>query len=72
MTIIIIHNHFITDANDLRCRRALKPEIYIHNNMGGSPGDVTEEPLTYEKRKKVWRMSCDEGEVTETENEQSS
>ena len=40
--------------------------------MGGSPGDVSEEPVTYERRKKGWRISCDEGEVTESlENEQS-
>ena len=51
--------------------------------MGGSPGDVSEEPVTKEKRKKGWRMicnvgqamegwiiSCDVGEVTEMlENE---
>ena len=33
--------------------------------MGGSPGDVSEEPVTYEKRKKGWRMSCDVGKATE-------
>ena len=33
--------------------------------MGGSPGDISEEPVTYEKRKKGWRMSCDVGEATE-------
>ena len=33
--------------------------------MGGSPGDVSEEPVTYEKGKKGWRMSCDVGEATE-------
>ena len=38
--------------------------------MGGSPGDVSEEPVTYEKRKKGWRMSCDVDEATEgLENE---
>ena len=26
-------------------------------SMGGSPGDVSEEPLTWEKRKKGWRTS---------------
>ena len=36
------------------------------------PGDVSEEPVTQEKRKKGWRMSCDVGEVTQRlENEQS-
>ena len=39
--------------------------------MGGSPGDVSEEPLrSEEKRKKSWRMSCDVGEAMEgLENE---
>ena len=42
----------------------------IGNNMGGSPGDVTEEPVTQEKRKKGWRMNCDVGEATDgLENE---
>ena len=33
--------------------------------MGGSPGDVGEEPMTEEKRWKGWRMCCDVGEATE-------
>ena len=38
--------------------------------MGDSPGDVSEEPVTQEKRKKGWRMSCDVREATEgLENE---
>ena len=38
--------------------------------MDGSPGDVSEEHVTLEKRKKGWRMSCDVGEATEgLENE---
>ena len=38
--------------------------------MGGSPGDVSEEPVTQEKQKKGWRMSCNEVEATEgLENE---
>ena len=37
----------------------------VFYNMGGSPDDVSEEPVTYEKRKKGWRMSCDVGEATE-------
>ena len=37
--------------------------------MGGSPGDVSEEPVT-QKRKKGWSMNCDVGEATEgLENE---
>ena len=38
--------------------------------MGGSPGDVREEPVMQEKRKEGWRMSCELGEATEgLENE---
>ena len=38
--------------------------------MGSSPGDVSENPVTQEQRKKVWIMSCDVGEATEgLENE---
>ena len=38
--------------------------------MDGSPGDVSEEPVTYEKRKKGWRMICDVCEAREwLENE---
>ena len=38
--------------------------------MGGSPGDVSEERETQEKRKKGWRVNCDIGEATEDlENE---
>ena len=40
--------------------------------MGGSPGDISEEPVTLQKRKNGWRMSCDVGEATEgLENELS-
>ena len=39
-------------------------------NIGGSPGDVTEEHVAQENGKKAWRMSCDVGEATEgLENE---
>ena len=38
--------------------------------MGGSPGDVSENPVMWERQKKGWRMSCDVGEGTEgLENE---
>ena len=38
--------------------------------MSGSLGDVSEELVTQEKRKKGWRMNCDVGEATEVlENE---
>ena len=36
--------------------------------MGGSPGDVSEEPVTHEKRKKGWRMSRDVGEQSSFSN----
>ena len=45
-------------------------EVSQLNHMGGSPGDVSENPVTLEKWKKGWRMSCDVGEATEVlENE---
>ena len=41
--------------------------------MGASPGELSEELVTQEKRKKGWRMNCEVGEATESlENEQSS
>ena len=33
--------------------------------MGCSSGGVSEDPMTYTKRKKGWRMICDAGEATE-------
>ena len=39
-------------------------------DMGGSPGELSEELVTLEKRKKGWRMNCDVDEATEElENE---
>ena len=32
---------------------------YFVFTMGGSPGDVSEEHVTWEKRKKRWRVRCD-------------
>ena len=38
--------------------------------MGGSPGELIEELVTLEDRKKGWRTNCDMGEETERlENE---
>ena len=34
-------------------------------SMGGSLGDISEDHVTQEKRKKGWRMSCDVGEAIE-------
>ena len=31
------------------------------SRMGGSPSELSEELVTYEKRKKGWRMNCDVG-----------
>ena len=43
-----------------------------NSRMGGSPGDVSENPVMYEKRKKGWRMSGDVGQAMEgLENESS-
>ena len=40
------------------------------STMGGSPGELSEELVTYEKRKKRWRMNCDVCEAPEgLENE---
>ena len=33
--------------------------------MGGSPGELSEELGTKEKRKKGWRMNCDVSEAVE-------
>ena len=44
--------------------------VNVNQIMGGSPGELSEELVTQETRKKVWRMNCDVGEVTEKlENE---
>ena len=38
--------------------------------LGSSPGELSEELVTQEKRKKGWRMNCDVGKETEgLENE---
>ena len=42
----------------------------VIDHMGGSPGDVSEEQVTQEKRKKGWRTSSGVGEAMEgLENE---
>ena len=39
-------------------------------DMGGWPGELSEELVTLEKQKKGWRMNCDVGEAMEgLENE---
>ena len=43
---------------------------YSTKAMGDSPGELSEDLVTQEKRKKGWRMNCDIGEATEgLENE---
>ena len=42
----------------------------LQSNTGGSPGELSEELVTYEKQKKGWRMSSDVDKATEgLENE---
>ena len=33
--------------------------------MGGSPGEISEDPVTKQKQKKDWRTNYNEGEATE-------
>ena len=37
----------------------------VCESHGRSPGELSEELVTQEKRNKGWRMSCDVGEATE-------
>ena len=42
----------------------------LENEQSGQAGELSEELVTQEKRKKGWRMNCDVGEATEgLENE---
>ena len=58
---------------NVNCPEIVKKLEIIYNNcvweqrlsMGGSPGDVSEEPVTWGKQNKGWRMNCDVGEATE-------
>ena len=40
-------------------------KCYSPKAMGSSPGELSEELVTQEKRQKGWRMNCDVGEATE-------
>ena len=52
------------------CEQFYQQGFFKHVNMGDSSGYLSEEPVTEEKRKKGWRMSCDVDEATEElENE---
>ena len=68
MTCGKIREHFITRIYNIQLTNSHQtPRL---TGMGGSPSDVSEEPVMWEKRKKGWRMSCDIGEATEgLENE---
>ena len=39
--------------------------VQVLEAMGSPPGELSEELVTQEKRKKGWRMNCDVGEATE-------
>ena len=59
----------LSPINLLQIKHHCHKPLELHS-MGGSPRDVSEEPVTWEKRKKGWRMSCDIGEAVEgLENE---
>ena len=45
--------------------KSLVKKKYSTKAMGGSPGELSEELVTYEKRKKGGRMNCEVGEATE-------
>ena len=54
----------------LRYSRESNPVPLGWQSMGGSPGELSEEFVTQEKRNKGWRLNCDVGEATEgLENE---
>ena len=42
-----------------------RPNEYCILCMGGSPGELSEELVRWEKRKKGWRMNCNVREATE-------
>ena len=49
--------------------RERERERVRERDMGGLPGDVCEDPMTYEKRKKGWRMSYVDEATERLENE---
>ena len=62
-----LHNRLSNFPTHVQCGDSFN---LLATAMGGSPGDVSENPVTYERRKKGWRMNCDVGEATESlENE---
>ena len=61
LLIYIVKTEFLKLYRRCTCKSGY---VYVHS-MGGSPGDVSEELMTQEKRKKVWRVNCDVGEAME-------
>ena len=54
---------------NLMKKKKIDKGVLVHC-MGGSPGELSEDLVTQEKRKKGWRMNCDVGEAMEgLENE---
>ena len=51
--------HYVT------IRALISMQMHVFVEAGYTPGDVSENPVTYEERKKGWRMRCDVGEATE-------
>ena len=45
--------------------RRLTSTTQGYKSMSGTPGELSVELVTQEKRKKSWRMNCDIGEATE-------
>ena len=61
--------HDISLAIDFREARrcvclVLSSKVCSPPTIGGSPGEFSEELVTYEKRKKGWRLNCDVGQAT--------
>ena len=74
--VVILLNTFFTNSNfnfiikneNSNCVPYFKLKITISltkRDMGGSPGELSEELVTQEKREKGWRMNCDVDEATE-------
>ena len=65
----VITQYLQPEAEQLLLFRNLLASVVLIT-MGGSPGELSEELVTQEKRKKGWRLNCDVGEATEgLENE---
>ena len=54
-------------GTDILEREDATHHVITHSapSVGGSPGELSEELVTQEKRKKGWRINCDVGETTE-------